>query len=153
MATDKTPTTVTRSMIPVLTTLPVAGGAQRDPQGATTYPSGRTVLNSNAFDMWFKLVKAAGLDHETVKARFAIDVVNAIVGVYPTAGGVEGATQVRQYDATTTSLHLGGVFKAYPELSPKGKRQVTVGIETDTDGQSFLSIDLQTPMIKRTNRG
>jgi hypothetical protein len=68
-----------------------------------------------------------------------------------TVGGVEGATQIRQYDATTTSLHLGGVFKIYPELCPKGKRQVTIGIETDTDGQSFLAIDLQTPMIKRTS--
>jgi hypothetical protein len=150
MATDKTPVNVIRTMTPVFITVPVAGGAQRDPQGGTVYASGRLILNSNGFDMWLTLVQEAGFDHETVKARFAVDATNAIVGAYPTASGVLGATQVRQYGSGSASLHLGGVFKTHPELSPKGKRQVTVGIETDADGRHFLAIDLQTPMIKRT---
>jgi hypothetical protein len=150
MATEKTPVNVIRTMTPVLITVPVAGGALRDPRGGTVFPSGRIVLNSNGFDMWLTLVQEAGLDHETVKAMFAIDATNAIVGAYPTIGGVQGATQVRQYVSGSASLHLGGVFKTHPELCPKGKRQVTIGIETDADGRNFLSIDLQTPMIKRT---
>ncbi|HEY3365463.1 MAG TPA: hypothetical protein VGK74_10460 [Symbiobacteriaceae bacterium] len=135
---------------PIVTTVAVTGGAGRDSEGGTIYPSGRFVVNAGGTDYWHSLVHAEGLDKDKSGAIFEADEDQGLVVVRPVLGAAIGIMPVRPLADGTVAIHLGGCFAEKPSLRPLGKRDVKVTIGSDSNGKPSLLIYLQIALPKRT---
>jgi hypothetical protein len=128
-------------------TIPVAGGAAREPAGGTLHKTGRLPLNAEGSDQWRNVVYAKGWQVANAGARFQADTANKVVAAYPIVAG-KGAMPVREGAGGEIILHLGGVFKAKPLLRPGTKQEVRVVAGPDGQGNPCLLIFLQTALAK-----
>jgi hypothetical protein len=128
-------------------TIPVAGGAAREPAGGTLHKTGRLPLNAEGSDQWRNVVYAKGWQVANAGARFQADTVNKVVAAHPIVAG-KGAMPVREGAGGEIILHLGGVFKAKPQLRPGTKQEVRVVAGSDGQGNPCLLIFLQTALAK-----
>jgi hypothetical protein len=150
MTVPKSTSVKGRKLKKVTTAYHVQGGAAREPASVTIWKSGRSITNVEGGELLIALVTAAGQDPKRFLLSPGVDSENSVVGVAVVPSGVAGAITARPVgDERNIVLHLGGVFKEYPQLRPVGKRQYMVAVEPDEDGVMCLMIDLKSGIMKR----
>lgn len=130
----------------------VRGHWARNPSAAVVHPSGVTVLNVTAAELFTRLALEAGLDPKEFAVVFGGDVVKRQVGCWMVDAKTLGATAVRRRARRGMTLYLSAVFADMPDLRPTSLQSCVV-TEATEEGSHFAVIALGVALDRvRTRR-
>ena len=149
MPNPEAPKVTGRKFKRVTTSYNPSGSSNRLSPTITIHKTGRSVTSTEATALIMtNMNKFPGVTRENMKHWFAADPDTGEIGMYLTTGSEPGVMKGRDW-GNELGLHLGGVFKEFPQLRPNTKIQCDFEFDKDPDGQGCFTFNIFAGLARR----